>query len=255
MFRRPWPKYALLLGIAFGGFFDGILLHQILQWHHLLSLIPAVTDLRMQVLWDGYFHLLMYVFALLGLWGLWRVRLRQEEISRRSLLGALMAGFGIWHMLDGLLSHWLLGIHRIKIDSQMPLAWDVGWFLVFGLIPALVGWYLFYRKGDGGSALRHTTVTLVGLTLLGVGSGGWALKPSADSPFTTVVFRKDATPDHVEEALSAVQARVVWSTPDMSVVVVDMPTVQRWSLYQRGALLVGGAGVPAGCFNWSTAKA
>ena len=27
----------LLLGMALGGFFDGILLHQMLQWHHLLS--------------------------------------------------------------------------------------------------------------------------------------------------------------------------------------------------------------------------
>jgi uncharacterized membrane protein len=27
----------LLLGIGLGGFFDGIVLHQILQWHHMLS--------------------------------------------------------------------------------------------------------------------------------------------------------------------------------------------------------------------------
>ena len=81
MFKAPWLKYALLLGVALGGFFDGILLHQILQWHHLLSLIPAVTDLRTQVLWDGYFHLFMYVLAMVGLWGLWRARRRQEEIA------------------------------------------------------------------------------------------------------------------------------------------------------------------------------
>jgi Predicted membrane protein len=30
-----WARYAL--GFGLGGFFDGILLHQILQWHHLLS--------------------------------------------------------------------------------------------------------------------------------------------------------------------------------------------------------------------------
>jgi uncharacterized membrane protein len=27
----------ILLGIGFGGFFDGIVLHQILQWHHMLT--------------------------------------------------------------------------------------------------------------------------------------------------------------------------------------------------------------------------
>jgi uncharacterized membrane protein len=32
---------AAVLGFAFGGFFDGILLHQVLQWHHLLSLVKG----------------------------------------------------------------------------------------------------------------------------------------------------------------------------------------------------------------------
>jgi len=41
-----------LLGFALGGFFDGILLHQILQWHHLLSGVESApfADLRVQVL-------------------------------------------------------------------------------------------------------------------------------------------------------------------------------------------------------------
>lgn len=27
----------ILLGLGLGGFFDGIVLHQILQWHHMLT--------------------------------------------------------------------------------------------------------------------------------------------------------------------------------------------------------------------------
>jgi uncharacterized membrane protein len=27
----------ILLGLGLGGFFDGIVLHQLLQWHHMLS--------------------------------------------------------------------------------------------------------------------------------------------------------------------------------------------------------------------------
>ena len=65
----PPLRWPLLLGFALGGFFDGILLHQILQWHHLLSLVPGVASLEAQVLWDGLFHLLMYVLAVAGLWG------------------------------------------------------------------------------------------------------------------------------------------------------------------------------------------
>ncbi|MBW9091827.1 DUF2243 domain-containing protein [Rhizobium wenxiniae] len=63
---------ALALGFSLGGFFDGILLHQILQWHHLLSgLEQARLDIRFLILTDGLFHGLMYVVAIIGLYLLW----------------------------------------------------------------------------------------------------------------------------------------------------------------------------------------
>ena len=69
---------AFWLGFALGGFFDGILLHQILQWHHLLSGLESrgrpFADLRFQILADGYFHILMYVVAAIALWLMWRAR-------------------------------------------------------------------------------------------------------------------------------------------------------------------------------------
>jgi uncharacterized membrane protein len=50
-----------VLGFALGGFFDGILLHQVLQWHHFLSLVPgeALRDIGVQILADGLFHAAM----------------------------------------------------------------------------------------------------------------------------------------------------------------------------------------------------
>jgi uncharacterized membrane protein len=40
--RIAWGGF--WLGFALGGFFDGIILHQILQWHHLLSgVAPTAT--------------------------------------------------------------------------------------------------------------------------------------------------------------------------------------------------------------------
>lgn len=64
---KHWIGYGSLLGLALGGFFDSILLHQILKWHHLLSLVPGIDDMRLQILWDGYFHVLMYVLAAVAL--------------------------------------------------------------------------------------------------------------------------------------------------------------------------------------------
>jgi uncharacterized membrane protein len=34
---RPSRLSGLLLGVGLGGFIDGIVMHQILQWHHVLT--------------------------------------------------------------------------------------------------------------------------------------------------------------------------------------------------------------------------
>src|SRR3954465_10961416 len=78
---------AAVLGFALGGFFDGILLHQVLQWHHFLSLVEGrpFEDLQLQILADGVFHIFVYALALLGLLLLWR--LGQERPSDKFVLG------------------------------------------------------------------------------------------------------------------------------------------------------------------------
>lgn len=98
MWKSPWTRWATVLGFALGGFFDGILLHQILQWHHLLSLVSGLSDIRLQILWDGYFHALMYVIAALGLWGLWHAHSHSRGGPGRHLFGfdqfsAFFSGF------------------------------------------------------------------------------------------------------------------------------------------------------------------
>jgi uncharacterized membrane protein len=66
----------ILLGLGLGGFFDGIVLHQLLQWHHMLTSAgyPAdsVPNLAINTLWDGLFHAGTYLLVLLGLVVLWR---------------------------------------------------------------------------------------------------------------------------------------------------------------------------------------
>jgi len=249
----PKPaRWGIVLGFALGGFFDGILLHQILQWHHLLSLVPGVDTLRAQVLWDGYFHALMYLVAAIGLWGLWRARGELQDRRGWGLPGALLIGFGAWHVIDGVLSHWLLGIHRIRLDSPDPLFWDLLWFTAFGLVPLVIGWWLLHRRprrrgGLSGSAF----VLLIGLATSGAAL--WSLQPPQGQQFTTIVFAPQVRPAEAMNALVAADARLVWSDPKMGVVVAKVPENRRLDFYRRGALLVGGSGVPGGCFNWSAA--
>lgn len=253
MLKSRWVLWATVLGFALGGFFDGIVLHQILQWHHLLSLVPEVSSLRLQVLWDGYFHALMYVIAAVGLWGLWRAR---HEVTGRwglQTLGAILVGFGTWHAVDSVLSHWVLGIHRIKLDSPNPLMWDLVWFFAFALLPIVVGAFLLRRK-PGSPSMHPASLMVLLLGLVSTGAGAWALQPPPDQPeFATVVFRPGAAQETAIKAMVATDARLVWSDPEMSVVVFKVEPSRRWSLYRHGAILVSGSGLPAGCFDWSRA--
>src|SRR5918911_2919593 len=66
---------ALTIGIGLGGFVDGIVLHQILGWHHMLSARPG-TDMRTNEVADGLFHAGTWLIVLAGiLWLYARLRL------------------------------------------------------------------------------------------------------------------------------------------------------------------------------------
>jgi uncharacterized membrane protein len=246
----PWAKWGFVLGFALGGFFDGILLHQVLQWHHFLSLVPGMDDLRLQVLWDGYFHLLMYVIAVAGLWGLWRSRRRTEGEWGSALIGAVLLGFGVWNWVDVGLAHWIIGIHRVRLDTDSPLTWDLIWLAAFGVVPVIAAWWVIKTNA---AHLRNPAVAMLFVTVGAAGAGAWALKPQQQQQggFTTVVFGHDAGPREVFAALEATGARLVWTDRAMGVVVVAVPPENRRRFYAHGALLVGGTVGAVGCVNWT----
>ncbi len=236
-----------VLGFSLGGFFDGILLHQILQWHHLLSAIDSASA-RFQVAADGYFHALMYVIAAAGLWLLWRTARRQELPAPGAFIGDLLVGFGAWHMLDGLVSHWVLGIHRIRWESDNRLFWDVLWFIGFGVLPMAAG-FLVRRRGGGGTGRSAVAATLV--AFLVVGAGAQALRPPAEMPFTTVLFAPGTQSTEVFAAIVAVGGRLVWSDASGQLVVIARESdASALRLFLHGAIFVSSAGFPAGCFSY-----
>jgi uncharacterized membrane protein len=61
----------LLLGVGLGAFVDGIVLHQLLRWHHLLSSRPHVS-LSANLIADGVFHAGAWLAVLVGVLWLWR---------------------------------------------------------------------------------------------------------------------------------------------------------------------------------------
>ncbi len=247
--RLPWSGY--LLGFALGGFFDGILLHQILQWHHLLSAING-EDLRFQVAADGYFHAGMYVIAAVGLWMLWASRHDPGRGSGRVLFAAILIGFGSWHVVDAVLSHWLLGIHRIRMDRPNPLFWDLLWLGLFGIVPLIIGWIMRRGRDDGGtrsSSLPATGRALVALFVIGAGALG--LWPMRSNEFTTILFAPGLSQERIISAIAFVDGQMVWMDPSGELAVVRLGEGQSgWGLFRHGAILVTGAGLPAGCLNY-----
>jgi uncharacterized membrane protein len=147
---RPPLLPSLLIGVGLGGFIDGIVLHQILQWHHILTdegCCPAstVAGLEDNTLADGLFHLATWIAVTAGT--LLAVRAWQRgELAPpwRSHFGGLLLGWGLFSLIEGLVDHQLLGIHHVRDDLGGPIGWDVG-FLAFGALLALVGLALIRR--------------------------------------------------------------------------------------------------------------
>jgi uncharacterized membrane protein len=134
----------LLLGLGAGGFVDGILLHQILQWHHMVSAVDAyppdtLGGLRTNTVADGFFHVGTWAFLLVGTALLLRAwRAGRLAPSPREQLGLVLAGWGVFNLVEGLVDHEILGVHHVRDDLGGPVSWDVG-FLVFGVLLVVAG--------------------------------------------------------------------------------------------------------------------
>lgn len=143
-----------ILGVGLGGFVDGILLHQIRQWHHLLTSTdtdnagidyhPADTvhGLQITTWWGGVFHTFTWLAVLTGL-GLLYSRVthsRGRVWAARALWGWILLGWGAFNLVEGVIDHHILGIHHVRTGPGQTW-WDVG-FLVVGALLVVGGWLL-----------------------------------------------------------------------------------------------------------------
>jgi uncharacterized membrane protein len=156
--RRPLgdglARPGTLLGVGLGGFVDGIVLHQILQWHHMVSHeepVDTVAGLEVNTVWDGLFHAFTWIAVVAGLAMLWsRVRAgRHPAWGSPALWGWVVFGWGLFNLVEGLVNHHVLGVHHVRDDLGAPLSWDLG-FLASGLLLMGAGWWL---QGRGRSGL------------------------------------------------------------------------------------------------------
>jgi len=132
---------AMLLGVGLGGLFDGIVLHQILQWHHMISTpMPPDTleNLELNTLGDGIFHAATWVVTIVGVFVLMSSDgARHEKGGTATLIGGMLVGWGLFNTVEGLIDHQLLNLHHVRPGPD-ELLYDLG-FLLWGVVMLVVG--------------------------------------------------------------------------------------------------------------------
>lgn len=147
--HSPLTAAGIILGLGIGGFFDGIVFHQLLQWHHMLSSIRPtnnVSDLKANMVGDGLFEAATLLLTVVGIVLLWQAGREQMPRSSKTFSGLLLIGAGLFNLVEGLIDHQILGIHHLK-PGPNELAWDLG-FLASGIILAALGWLLLQTGQD-----------------------------------------------------------------------------------------------------------
>jgi uncharacterized membrane protein len=127
--------------MGLGGFVDGILFHQILQLHSMLSaLYPPTTlvNVEFSMIWDGIFHAFTWLMTTLGVVLLWRAAAcSHEPWASRTLFGAALMGWGLFNLVEGTVDHFVLQIHHV-VERLGLSVWD-GVFLMSGVVFIALG--------------------------------------------------------------------------------------------------------------------
>lgn len=143
MNRRPLISAGTLLGIGMGGFVDGIVLHQMLQVHNMLSAKrpkDSIVNMEVNMFWDGLFHSFTWVMTALGIWMLWRAVTRRDvPMSGKTLFGAMVFGWGLFNLVEGFIDHHVLHIHHV-VERLGVSVWDWLFVGVGGVGFIVLGW-------------------------------------------------------------------------------------------------------------------
>jgi uncharacterized membrane protein len=155
--RGPLIAAGTAIGIGMGGFVDGIVLHQLLQTHNMLSAryptrgIPndqLVVNLEINMFWDGLFHVLTWVMTAIGIALLWGAAKNPKvPLNGSTLVGSLILGWGLFNLVEGIIDHHILHIHHVT-ETANHLMWDLA-FLGSGVVMIVVGSTLIGRKEMG----------------------------------------------------------------------------------------------------------
>ncbi|MBK7863930.1 MAG: DUF2243 domain-containing protein [Archangiaceae bacterium] len=153
--KRALLAAAMVVGLGMGGFVDGIVLHQLLQWHNMMSSkVPPdeLIAMKYNMIFDGIFHLATWLAVALGLGLLFRCGKRGVAFDGREFAAGLMWGWGLFNSIEGVFDHQLYGLHHVHPGAGQ-LAWDVA-FILSGLLLGVLGALAMKNAGRGAPERR-----------------------------------------------------------------------------------------------------
>jgi hypothetical protein len=160
-------------------------------------------------------------------------------------------------VIDAVVSHWTLQLHRIRMDADNPLVWDLIWLVPFGIVVLAVGVWMLRGRPEGGERPARGRTIAASLGIAALLAGPIAALPPAgplDDGMTLAVFRPGPSFADVVAAADAVGGRLVWSDASGGVWLIALgPDARPAALYRHGALMVSNGPVAAGCLSWMEA--
>ena len=144
---RPLITAGFVLGVGMGGFIDGILFHQILQIHNMLSNVffpDTLVNADINMFWDGLFDAFTWIMTLIGIMLLWKVAKNDHAPKLTQVfIGAILTGFGAFNLIEGVIDHHILKLHHVIERAIYPIQfyWDLA-FLASGIVLILLGYFL-----------------------------------------------------------------------------------------------------------------
>lgn len=133
--RNLWSGF--LFGVGFIAFFDEMLFHQLLHWHHFYD--KSTTGIGLVS--DGFFHAFSWLATVGGLFLFADLR-RRNALWLKRWFGGVLLGAGVFQLYDGTIQHKLMGIHQIRyVENILPydLTWNISaaLFIIVGAVIVL----------------------------------------------------------------------------------------------------------------------
>ncbi|WP_274364340.1 DUF2243 domain-containing protein [Paenibacillus thermotolerans] len=142
--ERLFHLGGLILGFGLLGAVDGIVFHQLLQWHS----VYMGTHRHGQIVSDGLFHAFTVIALVAGSFVLWKGGLPSGIRNRWAVLwGNILMGGGVFNVVEGIVDHHILQVHHVKQGDPNELLYDLA-FLASGFVLFLIG-YLVRRSAEG----------------------------------------------------------------------------------------------------------